>query len=245
MNDSTPTFPPLLEGHAVPAGEHPFEWARQRAQQGDLGAGDLAWSADAGWLRFALVLEPDVVRERCGEILFAVMVAFGDAAGALIPPEVAITYRWPNHLLMNNGQIGAADLILSNRDADDAPLWMVVALEVQMMPDFADMNPGANVDVTTMWDEGCGEMSPVQLLESVSRHILNAIHNWSEDGFQPIHEQWSGRHCKAKKLVDGVALEGDVFVGLDETGNALISRGAKTVSLSLQSALNSAPLSGR
>ena len=85
MENSLPTFPPLLTGHAVSPDTDARAWATAQAEQGALGAGDIVWSRDIANLSFALVLEPDVPRSRCGEILFAGLVAFGDAAGALGP----------------------------------------------------------------------------------------------------------------------------------------------------------------
>ena len=80
-------------------------------------------------------------RHRCGEMVFVAMTAFGDAAGALIPPEVAITYQWPGCILMNEGQIGYVDLIIAEEEADGVPDWMVLSIDIQMKPDFEDLNP--------------------------------------------------------------------------------------------------------
>lgn len=232
MKNTQPTFPPLLTGHRLASERNPFNWAVSRAGKGKLGAGDLAWSADTRNLRFALVLEPDVPRERCSEILYVVMAAFGDAAGALIPPEVAITYRWPSAILMNDGVIGFADLLLSETETDAVPDWMVVGLDVRIKPESGAQDPGLDVSRTTMWDEGCGDITRTSLLESTARHTVNLIHNWSEEGFQPTHEQWWGRICRISGLSDDVASgRGQTLLGLDEMGNALLSGGQGTIAL--------------
>ena len=224
MKNPLPTFPPLLTGHRLAAEKNPFNWATSRARKGRLGAGDLAWSQDTGSLRCALVLEPEVGRERCCEILYVVMAAFGDAAGALIPPEVAITYQWPSAILMNDGQIGYVDLVLSDEETNGVPDWMVVGLDIRMAPDTGVNDPGREIDKTTMWDEGCGDITRTALLESAARHTVNLIHNWSEDGFRPTHEQWWGRICRERKLADGVDHTPEQsLTGLDESGNAIIA----------------------
>ena len=112
---------------------------------------------------------------------------------------------------------------------------MVMSLDIQMMPDFADMNPGENYHATTMWDEGCGEITRTQLLESTARHTVNGIHSWSEDGFKSVHEQWFGRICETRQLAPG--LEESELVGLDESGNALLSGEAGTTGLTVFEAL--------
>lgn len=236
MNGRQPTFPPLLSGYGLAVGRDPFENACVKAKKGEAGAGDLFWSEITECLRFALVLEPDVSRARCGEMVYTAMVAFGDAAGALIPPEVAISYQWPNVIQMNDGQIGSVDLSVGGDD-DEEPAWMVVGLDVRLAPNFADMNPGENYHVTTFWDEGCGDITRTDLLESVARHLVNAIHTWSEDGFKPIHEQWLGRLNKDARLSRELASQDTKFVGLDEVGNGLLSVQGTTTSRSVIDAL--------
>jgi len=240
MDNRQPTFPPLLSGRGLTVGKDPFGHACAKAKRGEAGAGDLFWSEVTESLRFALVLEPDVAWERCGEMAYAAMVAFGDAAGALIPPEVAITYQWPNVIQMNDGQIGSVELLVGE-DEQEEPAWMVLGLNVRLVPDFADMNPGENYHVTSFWDEGCGDVTRTDLLESVARHLVNGIHTWSEDGFKLIHEQWLGRLNKDAQLSREFAVPKARFVGLDEVGNGLLSVGGETVSYSLIDVLERVP----
>lgn len=228
MIDVTPTFPPLLSGHSIGIDEDPMDWACARAQDGKLGAGDLVWSEVQNQLRFALVLEPEVERARCAEIAYVAMVAFCDAVGALIPPEVAITFQWPNVIQMNDGEIGMVDLIVSDDELDGIPTWMVLGLDIQLIPDFADMNPGENFHRTTLWDEGCGEINRTELLESTSRHFVNMIHTWSEDGFKPVHAHWLGRLNKKNQLAPGQSPDDLKFVGIDEIGNGLLAFDGRT-----------------
>jgi biotin-(acetyl-CoA carboxylase) ligase len=239
MRDPLPTFPPLLTGHKLAIGKMPANWAQSRVADGRLGAGDLVWSEDADDLRAALVLEPDVVRARCPEIIFTAMVAIGDAVGALSAPEVSVTYRWPSVILVNEAKAGFVDLVISETDKDDVPDWMVLSLHMRLRPKRSAPEPGRVIDTTTLWDEGCGELSRTALLESVSRHLVNLIHIWSEDGFKPIHSQWWGRLSEKAKFADG-ALAGDdgaALLGLDESGNALIKTSAGTHAVPTMEAL--------
>ncbi len=215
-----PTFPPLLKGHRIASGKSPLKHAKAHVLKGEFSAGDLIWSDDQYNLRFALVLEPEVDVSRCGEMLYVAMVAFGDAAGTLCPPEVAINYQWPNVILLNEAQIGLCGLALSETSTAELPDWMIVSLDISMKPEKFINDPGEEAWRTTMWDEGCGDISRTQLLESTSRHLLNWIHTWSEEGFKPIHDQWVGRFSKDDKLISG--LSENEYLGLDESGNALV-----------------------
>lgn len=189
-------------------------------EDGKISAGDILWSEQQDQLKFALVLEPEVGRDRCGEMLHMLIVAFGDALGAISEPETAITYRWPSTILLNEAVVGGADLIVSENEQDGFPTWMLLELDIAIRPNQEQIDPGLNKDQTTIWDEGCGDISRTQLLESVSRHIVNWIHTWNEDGFKQLHDQWVGRATEKGKIE--TVLTDAEFIGLDEVGNALV-----------------------
>ena len=235
-----PTFPPLLKGHRVPEGKVPAARARAMVSKGQLGAGDIVWSEDTRTLRFALVLEPETQIVRCPEMLPLAMVAFGDAVGAICPPEVAITYRWPSDILMNGARIGKAGLELSDMLVEGVPEWMIVWLDADIKPADLHTDAGNMAEMTTMWDEGCGDISRTELLESTSRHLVNWIHTWSEDGFKPVHDQWMGRIDGKRKFAAGIP-DQEEFLGLDEHGNALVKQEQNTRLVSLIEILKTQP----
>ena len=231
MKNPPPTFPPLLSGTKLSSSQNPFARAVRLSRKGKLGAGDILWSENPHTLDFALVLEPEVTVERCSEMLLAAMVAFGDAAGAICPPEVSVQYQWPSTILMNGARVGEAKLDISEDLQDGIPDWMVLGLIVHIKPERWVEDPGKQAHQTTMWDEGCGNISQSELLESVSRHLVNWIHTWSEDGFKPVYDQWWGRVFDESRLAS--VFEDNELMGLDENGNALIKSGEETTILSV------------
>ncbi|MBX2805009.1 MAG: biotin/lipoate--protein ligase family protein [Hyphomicrobiales bacterium] len=234
-----PTFPPLLSGHRLAAGLSPAAWTAAKAAKGQLGAGDLAWSEDRNELRLALILEPDVERGRCQEMIFVAMVAIGDSLGALCPPRVAFTYQWPYVILANDARAGSVDLVLSAGENGDSPDWMVLSLHLRLSPRNEMTDPGKDLSCTTLWDEGCGTLDHTEIVESLSRHLVNLIHQWSEDGFKSLYDQWRGRLSDNHPLApEAAGIWGDgVILGVDETGNAILKTGETTWSVSTLEAL--------
>lgn len=214
---NAPVFPPLITGHQVAADQLPMDIARSGAATGQFGAGDLIWSDARDAMRLALVLEPDVPRVRCAEMLYLAMVAFGDAAGAVIPAEIPVTYSWPNLLRLNGGRVGRVDLVLAPGAPDTPPDWMIVAVSVTLGSALYD--PGQQPDVTTFYDEGCGMITAVDLIDSAARHLVASIHDWQHDGFRPIHDHWWARCDPRAPLSPGLTGR---LIGLDEHGNALL-----------------------
>ena len=111
MNDE-PVFPPLLNGIAVEPGTDTVRVAIAAVMAGQAGAGDLYWSQSEDRLNMAIVLEPDVPLSRAAQVRHVLAVAFGDAFGAISPPEISIHYRWPGDLLVNGARAGAITLDL-------------------------------------------------------------------------------------------------------------------------------------
>jgi biotin-(acetyl-CoA carboxylase) ligase len=248
MHLPDPQFPPLLTGHPVKAPASPTAHAVAGARAGEFGAGDIVWSRNTARFECAMVLEPEVPRARALEMLFVAMAAFGDALGTLAPPEVAVTFSWPNVLRVNGGRVGEVDLVLPPGVAADAvPPWMVVGIGVAMLGDLSDTEPGRDLDNTCLQEEGVGDVTRTELLESYSRHLLTWILDWTDDGFRQVHENWLGRaqdrqreievRLRGGQLHGGTTASG-IFTGLDETGNLLLKTDAGIELLRLDEALD-------
>lgn len=219
----SPEFPPLMTGHELKPGQSPARKAAAGAAKGKYGAGDLLWVRDKNTLDYAIVLEPEVDRTKALEMVFTQMVALGDAIGALAPPEVAITHYWPNQLLANGGLIGEVTAILSpGDDANGHPDHMVIATHIAVRPNAEDLNPGLNANQTTLWDEGCGDLDAMALLDSAARHFMTWVHNWEEDGFQDVLTNLDGRMERSHALAFNG--ENGTYLGMDERANLLMRR---------------------
>lgn len=240
---AAPLLPPLLSGHPLPPAADPFAEAVGAARRGMTAAGDLFWRADEDRLDLALMLEPQVPARRCLDMLFAAMVAFGDAVGALAPPEVSIRYRWPCLLLANGAELGAVALAAAEDLEGGVPRWLVVGLRAAIRPRPGAPEPGLAPQRTTLWDEGCGTLSRDRLLEAWSRHFLAWLDCWESEGSRPLLLAWQARGEAPGEAVriayDGGIVEGR-FLGLDAAGDMLLRRDGGTSSLLLPRALAAA-----
>jgi len=215
---AAPLLPPLITGHPVAASQEAFAAALAAVKAEGAGAGDLYWSEAVNRLDLALVLEPEVPAQRALQVHMAVMVALGDALGALAPPETAVHYRWPSILLVNGAEAGRVRTALSAvGNGEEVPAHMVSGVMLNIHPAVAG-EPGLSPETTSLWDEGCIDIDRTRLIESVARHILTWIDTWQTDGFGPVHQMWCGR----AEGRSGEATAAGAFVGLDDDGNLLI-----------------------
>lgn len=236
-----PEFPPLLTGHAVPAGDDPLSMAMTGARRGDFSAGDLFWSMAETHARVAIVLEPECSLANALKMAPLLMVAIGDALGAIGPPNLALMYRWPLTLLVNGGEVGEVFLRAPEGAAlDDTPEFIVVGFTIAMsLPAEIFDAPGLARHTTALFEEGCGDLDRSQVIESVARHFLSWVDTWEHDGFAAAHPHFLGRMHRADKLTVQMGTETHEgrMVGIDEDGGLLLDGPGGVRGLSLAQGL--------
>ena len=216
-----PSFPPLLKGEKAPDGIDPFDKAKVTAMMG-CDPGLVIWAGRADALSAAIVLAPEKPLVDAVSVLFAPAIGLVDALGALGPPEVAIHHVWPCAFRVNGALCGGLRVAASTTNPAEEPDWMVIGIDIPFLPEG---DGGEDPEHTCLFHEGCGEITPTQLLESWSRHSLHWLHRWLDDGLAPLHAAWRERAWQmGEPLADGSG----TFMGLDEQGGMLVKSGEAT-----------------
>ncbi|SOE18432.1 biotin-(acetyl-CoA carboxylase) ligase [Hoeflea halophila] len=243
-----PEFPPLLIGHAVPASQDPLAVALEGMSEGKLQAGDLFWSRAETHARAAIILEPDCPLDKALQMAPLLMVAIGDALGAIGPPNLALMYRWPSTLLANGGEVGEVFLRTpGSAGPEDTPGFMVLGFSIALSlpPEITDA-PGLASHATALFEEGCGDLDRTQVIEAVARHFLSWVDAWEHDGFAAAHADFLGRMQPSDTVavqVGPVRHEGRM-IGIDEDGGLLLNGTGGARGLSLAQGLGMAGDSG-
>jgi biotin-(acetyl-CoA carboxylase) ligase len=99
--------------------------------------------------------------------------------------------------------------------------------------------PGRDPGRTTLHDEGCGDVTATQILESFSRHFLTWLRRWQDTGFDPIRSAWVARASELPLAlsVNGEAVRGAV-AGIADDGAAQVTTDGATRSVALAAALD-------
>ncbi|MCF6273536.1 MAG: DUF4444 domain-containing protein [Rhodobacteraceae bacterium] len=222
------TFPPLFRGEAVSGSTDPFAKACTQAMIG-VDAGLLVHSVTPDRIRAAIVFAPETPLEQAMVAFIACGVGLQHAMGALAPPEVAVHLGWQGDIYVNGGRAGQLRAAASTTDPALEPDWLVVGLEIDLLPQ-GDGETGNHPNQTCLMMEGCGDVSPIRLLEAWSRHTLVWLNDIENDGTRALHAQWRGL---AKGVGEEVspALPGmpeGIFVGIDEDFGMLLKDKGKT-----------------
>lgn len=239
-----PEFPPLLTGHSVPAQDDPLHLALEGARQGNFGAGDLCWSMAETHARAAIVLEPECSLAKALQMAPLLMVAIGDALGAIGPPNLALMYRWPTTLLVNGGEVGEVFLHTpEGAGPEDTPAFIVLGFTIAMsLPaDIMDA-PGLARHATALFEEGCGDLDRTLVIEAVARHFLSWVDTWEHDGFCAAHPDYLGRMQPTDKVAvqTGPVTHEGRMIGIDEDGGLLLDGATGVHGLSLAQGLGMA-----
>ena len=212
-----PSFPPLLKGEEAAPGQDPFDKAIAAASIGT-DAGLVVWARRGDALDAAMVLAPEQKLAEAMGVGFALSVGLGDAIGALAPPEVAVHYTWPGGIKINGADCGRFRAASSHADPSEVPDWLVFGITLPYLPGEG-AEGGAAPDQTSLIEEGCGDVTPLRLLESWSRHSLAWINTFIDQGMAPLHRVWTRRAWQmGDPLPDGAGM----FMGLDEQGGMLV-----------------------
>ena len=178
------------------------------------------WVSPEGNLYLSLLLRPDCPPREAAQLSFVAAMALAGGLTMLVPPHSRIDFKWPNDVLLNERKV-AGILLEASTTGPDALDWLIVGMGVNV----ASAPDDPNFPATSLRAEGCGEVTPGEVLEGFARHFLARVGSWIEDGFAPLREEVM-RYAKGVgeeitvKLGDE-AIEG-IFADIDETGALIV-----------------------
>lgn len=188
LSDLPSVFTPI-----IPLREAGDAMARAIAEAPRHGAGTLVWVRSWSRIEAAVVLEPEQPLAAARPALIAALAAFADAAGALGPPEVPLTFDWPATIRVNGGVVGGARLAAPPGCAEDeVPAWLVVGIEAAFAAP-SEAEPGRNPARTTLFEEGFGETTPAEMTAAWARHLMANLADWQGRGFRVVAERYLAR----------------------------------------------------
>jgi BirA family biotin operon repressor/biotin-[acetyl-CoA-carboxylase] ligase len=162
-------------------------------QAGADGAEDglLLWVNRTDRCEAAVLLRPLDPIQPALTLAYVALLGLHDGLAGLAPAETPASIAWPDRLLVNEACAGGIRLahgpLVEKEGMADVPDWLVVGVTVQMVPPGDDADaPGRDLEYTNLHEEGCGGISVPDLIGSFSRHMLQWLDRWQEEGFEPV-----------------------------------------------------------
>ena len=172
---------------------------RQTAGRGRRGR---SWSSPQGNLYASILLRPQRPASEAAALGFAAVMAIGDVAEALLPPDTLVQHKWPN------------DLLITSRKASG------ILLEAQ--PGFVVLGIGANIashpadtpyPATDLVAAGAASITPQALLERLLTAFAPLYHSWERAGFAALLPAWRRRAAGLGETIE-VRLERETLTGI-------------------------------
>ena len=189
------------------------------------GAGTLVHVGRFDLAEFAVVLEPDEPLRTARRAIYAGICALGDALAACAPPEKAITFEWPDAILVDGGLVGGARLAWpAAADEDQPPAWLVFGAMIRLVA-MGEEEPGLRPLAAALEDEGFNDLDGHALVQSFTRHLMAAFDISQEKGFGEIGRSYLSRLAPEKAKLGKVGRSErshGVRRDLDQEGNLLI-----------------------
>jgi hypothetical protein len=161
-------------------------FAHARRVAGEAGAGTLVHVGRFDLAEFAVVLEPEEPLRKARRALYAGLVALADALAAHAPPELPITFDWPDAVRVDGGLVGGVRLAWPKRaNEDEPPKWLVFAAMIRTVA-MGGEEPGLHPLSAALEDEGFGEFGSDRLVESFAHHLMTVLDLWKEHGFREL-----------------------------------------------------------
>lgn len=232
-------LPPVYRLIALPPGRDPEAHARTLAADG-AAPGTLVCADRADRLDCSVLLEPGMALREARLVVYVGMLGLGDALGAVVPPGIDVTYRWPNVIEANVGPVARIDLHAPRaRSAAAVPPWMTLRAVVALSTAI-DADPASASFETTIADEGGPEVTAVALLESFARHLLAWMNRWEQDGFGPVRAMWlrhAPSHGETVQLLTGKRRSRGTFRDIGDDGAMILEGPRSTRSIPLATML--------
>lgn len=205
------------------------------------GAGTLVHVGRFDLAEFAVVLEPEEPLWQARRALYAGAAALVDALAVHAPPELPITFDWPDAIRVDGGLVGGVRLEwpIGVREDEPAP-WLVFGAMIRTVA-LGEDEPGLRPLSSALEDEGFDGLGSDRLVESFARHLMNAIDIWQNKGFDEIAKNYLVRLSPSlSSPASGGGMGGGVRRSIDANGDLLVQRMAakEPVRHSLVSALS-------
>ncbi|NQU69780.1 MAG: hypothetical protein HQ514_04485 [Rhodospirillales bacterium] len=189
-------LPPIFRLHTIDAENDVAVDAIRFADSGGDPA-TIICSEREDMLDCAIILHPETDLNDAMLVMYVAALGLGDALGTVVPAGIDMTFRWPNIIEANLGSVARLDLLIpDNAAGTEIPDWIAARVTTQVGELDGDWRDGAFPE-TSLFGEGCVEVTSSQLLESLARHFLTWLNRWQQDGFDPIRAMWL-RHARSQ-----------------------------------------------
>ena len=161
-------------------------WSKSQAKgKGRLGR---KWVSPIGNLYLSLLLRPKYDVTTSSQISFVVAVAVGEMIAKFAHSQVAISYKWPNDILLNDKKIAGILLESSIKMHNGFLDWLVVGIGLNVVS-----SPEQMPYPTSSLQEQNIEIDLNKIVDELMKSFSYWYSLWQNQGFDIIRTKWLER----------------------------------------------------
>lgn len=224
ITDRALDLPPLYS--LVTLREAGDAFAHACAIAGESGAGTLVWTRRFDVAEFAVVLEPEEPLATARRAFYLGMNALADALAAHAPPQLPISFDWPDAIRVDGVLVGGGRLGWPDGAEAQAPDWLVFAGTIRTAMMRAG-DPGLRPLLGALDELGFEAIDPGEIVASFARCLMAGFHDWEEFGFEVVEKRYvqrlaSFRESPSQAASDTCLQAGGQATRLDGNGDLLV-----------------------
>lgn len=178
------------------------------------GAGALIWTRRFDLVEFAVVLEPEQPLAQARLVHYACMNALADALSLHCPPEKSITFSWPDTVIFDAALLGGGCLAWPEGASEtEIPSWLVFGVMLRADA-VVGIEAGLRAGSVSMAEAGFVNVDAADIVESFARHLMAALHDWTEKGAKWVALRWLDRIERKKDVRYAIDKSGDLLMRL-------------------------------
>lgn len=173
------------------------------------------WESSLGNVHLTYITYSNLPLDQAVQLSFVACVAIGEELVGILPPTEALSYKWPNDILLNEKKVGGILLEAMTLSGKKETAYLIgCGLNLKNCPQEV------RYPTTSFEKEGV-----FLLLEDTLRGIGSSLDRyislWKKEGFAPIRDLWERR---AARLGQTITFESDEkvytgkFEGINEDG---------------------------
>jgi BirA family biotin operon repressor/biotin-[acetyl-CoA-carboxylase] ligase len=202
------------------AAEGTLVWAREQTR--GHGRQGRVWASPPGNLYASLIVRPSVPVAVAAQLSFVAALAVDDACRDAAP-GAAITFKWPNDVLLAGRKL--AGILLEAQGKPDGSLaWLVLGIGINL----ATYPVNATYQASALSATGA-DVTPHAMLALLAGHFLRRYEQWQKGrGFAALREAWLQRAQGIGQPLRVRLPQGElagIFAGLDQDGALILKTG--------------------
>lgn len=199
-------------------------WIMARRQEAGRGRRGRPWSDPPGNFAATLVLRPEGGPADSARLSFVAALALQDALVDLCGPQLSLSLKWPNDVLLNGGKLSG--ILLESNGAGNSHAALAIGIGVNLVsaPAPGEVEQEATRPVSLQEETGL-KLAPEELLDALAPAFEHWYQRMRGEGFAPIRQAWLARAAKLGETilarVGKNRIEGR-FDGIDTTGALIL-----------------------